>query len=86
MRLATVLLGLLLTGCSISANQYSVHADSITALRSHTGKTVKLATFTSDKPGKSEIMCRLVGMIQTPAGVPFERYVDEAAAEGSSCF
>lgn len=56
----------------------SVHPDTITALRSHTGKSVKLATFTSDKPGKSEIMCRLAGMIQTPGGVPFERYVEGA--------
>jgi hypothetical protein len=24
--------------------------------------------FTSDKPGKSEILCRGVGMIQTPGG------------------
>jgi hypothetical protein len=35
---------------------------------------VKLATFTSDKPGKSEILCRGAAMIQTPGGVPFERY------------
>ena len=43
---------------------------------------MKLAPFTSDKLGKSEIMCRLVGMVQTPAasleqpggvGVPEDR-------------
>jgi hypothetical protein len=69
---------LLLTGCSVSGAQYAVHPDTITALRSHTGKTVKLAPFTSDKPGKSEIMCRAANMIQTPAGVPFEKYVEDA--------
>jgi hypothetical protein len=54
LRLATVLLALLvLTGCSVSANPYAVHPDTITTLRSHTGKSVKLTTFTSDKPGKS---------------------------------
>jgi hypothetical protein len=65
-------------GCSISANPYAVHPDTIVMLRSQTGKLVKLAPFTSDKPGKSEIMCRAVGMIQTPGGVPFERYVEDA--------
>ena len=39
---------------------------------------MKLGTFTSDKPGKSEIMCRGAAMIQTPGGVPFERYVEDA--------
>jgi hypothetical protein len=39
---------------------------------------VKLSTFTSDKPGKSEMMCRAVGMVQTPGGVPFEQYVQDA--------
>jgi hypothetical protein len=67
-----------LAGCSISGNPYAVHPETITALRSQTGRTVRLAPFTSDKPGKSEIMCRLVGMIQTPGGVPFERYVEDA--------
>ncbi len=75
---ASLLSVLALAGCSISANPYAVHPDTIVALRSHTGKSVKLAPFTSDKPGKSEIMCRAVGMIQTPAGVPFERYVEDA--------
>src|SRR5919106_2148257 len=79
MRLGTVLLALLVfAGCSMSATQYAVHPDTITALLSHTGKTVTLAPFTSDKPGKSEIMCRLVGMVQTPGGVPFEKYVGDA--------
>jgi hypothetical protein len=35
---------------------YTVHPDTITALRSHTGKSVKLSMFTSDKLMKSEIM------------------------------
>lgn len=73
-----LLSGLLLTGCSISATPYAVHPDTIVALRSHAGHPVKLAPFTSDKPGKSEIMCRLVGLIQTPGGVPFEQYVENA--------
>jgi hypothetical protein len=72
-----VAVGLLLAGCSMSANAYAVHPDTITKLRSYSGKSVKLAPFTSDKPGKSEIMCRGVGMIQTPGGVPFERYVED---------
>jgi hypothetical protein len=67
-----------LAGCSMSANQYAVHPDTITALRSHAGTSVKLATFTSDKPGKSEIICRGGVMIQTPQGVPFEKYVEDA--------
>jgi hypothetical protein len=67
-----------LVGCSISANQYSVHPDTITALRSQAGTSVKLMPFTSDKPGKNEIMCRLVGMIQTPGAVSFEKYVEDA--------
>ena len=71
-------LGLLLVGCTISAGPYAVHPDTITALRSYTGKTVKVMPFTSDKPGKSEIMCRLVGPIQTPGAVPFEQYVGDA--------
>jgi len=75
---ASLLSALALVGCSISANPYAVHPDTIVALRSHAGKSVKLAPFTSDKPGKSEIMCRAVGMIQTPGGVPFERYVQDA--------
>jgi len=74
----TLLSGLLLAGCSVSANPYAVHPDTISALRSHTGKSVKLATFTSDKPGKSEIMCRGAAMIQTPQGIPFEKYVEDA--------
>ena len=49
-------LGLLLVGCSIAAGPYAVHPDTITALRSYTGKTVKVTPFTSDKPGESEIM------------------------------
>jgi hypothetical protein len=78
-RLATVFLcTLFLAGCSVSANPYAVHPDTISALRSHAGKSVKLATFTSDKPGKSEIMCRGAAMIQTPQGIPFEKYVEDA--------
>ena len=78
-RVATVLLGVLfLAGCSVSAGPYAVHPDTISALRSHTGKSVKLVPFTSDKPGKSEIMCRGAAMIQTPQGVPFEKYVEDA--------
>jgi hypothetical protein len=69
---------LLATGCSISGNAYAIHPDTVTTLRSHAGKTVVLAPFTSDKPGKSEIMCRAAGMIQTPGGVAFERYVEDA--------
>jgi hypothetical protein len=71
-------MALFVAGCSISANPYAVHPDTITSLRSQTGKAVKLAPFTSDKPGKSEIICRLVGMIQTPGAVPFEKYVENA--------
>ena len=71
-------LGLLLVGCSIAAGSYAAHPDTITALRSYTGKTVKVTPFTSDKPGKSEIMCRGAVMIQTPGGVPFEQYVGDA--------
>ena len=78
-RVATVLLGVLfLAGCSVSAGPYAVHPDTISALRSHTGKSVKLVPFTSDKPGKSEIICRGAAMIQTPQGVPFEKYVEDA--------
>ena len=76
--LATLLALIVLAGCSMSATQYAVHPDTIITLRTHTGKTVTLAPFTSDKPGKSEIMCRLVGMVQTPGGVPFEKYVGDA--------
>jgi len=75
---ASLLGALAIAGCSISANPYAVHPDTIVALRSHAGKSVKLAPFASDKPSKSEIMCRAVGMIQTPGGVPFERYVENA--------
>jgi hypothetical protein len=71
-------LGLLLAGCSMAAGPYAVHPDTITVLRSYAGKSVKAAPFTSDKPGKSEILCRGVGMIQTPGGVPFEQYVGDA--------
>ena len=67
-----------LAGCSMSANQYAVHPDTITALLSHVGVSVKLAKFTSDKPGKSEIICRGGVMIQTPQGVSFEKYVEDA--------
>jgi hypothetical protein len=78
-RVATVLLGMLfLAGCSVSAGPYAVHPDTISALRSYMGKSVKLAPFTSDKPGKSEVMCRAAAMIQTPQGVPFEKYVEDA--------
>ena len=68
----------LLAGCSISANPYAISPDTVIALRAHRGHPVKLAPFTSDKPRKSEILCRGVGMIQTPGGVPFERYVEDA--------
>src|SRR5689334_17672178 len=73
------LIGLLLAGCgSIAGGPYAVHPDTITTLRSYAGKSVRLTPFTSDKPGKSEILCRGVGMIQTPGGVPFEQYVGDA--------
>jgi hypothetical protein len=62
----------------MAAGPYAVHPDTITVLRSYAGKSVKAAPFTSDKPGKSEILCRGVGMIQTPGGVPFEQYVGDA--------
>jgi hypothetical protein len=74
----------LLVGCSVSANPYAVHPDTITALRSHTGKSVRVSTFTSDKPGKSEIICRAVGMVQTAGGVPFEQYV-QGLPHGAAC-
>jgi hypothetical protein len=79
LRQALVLVSVLaLVGCSMSATQYAVHPDTVATLRSHAGKSVKLTPFTSNKPGKSEIICRLVGMVQTPGGVPFEVYVGDA--------
>jgi len=78
MRRVIVLAAFLAAGCSVSAHPYAVHPDTITALRAHTGKTVTMTDFTSDKPGKSEILCRAANMIQTPGGVPFERYVGDA--------
>jgi hypothetical protein len=38
----------------------------------------RLGTFTSEKPGKSEIVCRDGMMIQTPQGVSYEKYVETA--------
>jgi hypothetical protein len=79
MRQVIVLVSVLaLVGCSMSATQYAVHPDTVATLRSHAGKSVTLTPFTSGKPGKSEIICRLVGMVQTPGGVPFEVYVGDA--------
>ena len=78
MRAAWLLTALLFTGCSVAGGPYAVHPDTITALRALTGRAVRIGTFTSDKPGKSEIMCRAAVMIQTPGAVPFERYVEDA--------
>jgi hypothetical protein len=68
----------LLAGCSVSANPYAIHGDTVLALRAHRSTPVRLAPFTSDKPGKSEILCRGAAMIQTPGGTPFEKYVEDA--------
>jgi hypothetical protein len=68
------------TGCmtTVSSNAYAVHPDTVTALRAYASTPVTLGTFTSDKPGKSEIICRGGMMIQTPQGMSYEKYVENA--------
>lgn len=70
---------LFLGGCSTYAtNPYSISADDVVALRSISVKGVDVGAFTATKPGLSRIMCRAVGPITTPSGVPFSQYIRKA--------
>lgn len=77
-RALLLLAALTLTGCAISATPYAIAPDNVIALRKHTTTPIRLGTFTSDKPGKSGIMCRGEGIVQTPGKVPFEKFIEDA--------
>lgn len=69
---------ILLAGCSMSAQPYAISPDTVAALRTHKGVSVKVGPFTAREPGRNDTLCRLYGTVKTPGGVPFETFVRDA--------
>ena len=70
---------LLMTGCTTYAPRYSTSVENMIYLKDVKGTAkVRLATFSSYRPGLHAIGCRGVGPVSAPDDQPFERYIQRA--------
>lgn len=72
---------LVVSGCSHVVPRYGLSANNIQdlkSMRSPASKPIAVNDFSSREPGKSSIMCRAAGPVETPDGKPFEAYLRDA--------
>jgi len=74
-------LALLLAGCGMKSDVYSVSADNVVRLREFSDIKVNIGNFTADSSDENHILCRLGDTITTPMGEPFELYIQKAFEE-----
>ena len=70
---------LLMTGCTTYAPRYSISTENMIYLKDVKGTAkVRLANFSSYKPGLHAFGCRAAGPISAPDDQPFEQYIQRA--------
>lgn len=79
-----VTLALLLVGCAFKSPAYNPSYSNIEALKKKRAKSTKkyaVGDFTSYKPKKKSIMCRLSASVKANNGMPFHLFMREALIE-----
>jgi len=73
---SSIILVLLVTGCSVPVNRYQVSVDNVQVLKNMDTK-FNVAEFTANKH-ESGIFCRAANNVETPKGETFDKYIKDA--------